>query len=65
MREIGRLVLQFQENVLSCIEDCFQSKNRDLLIKSVKEVTGFNSGTDEYKIPSLALKIGHINLTTI
>lgn len=62
IREVGRMVLQYrsltgQPSAQLC--DILCPKNFDDAILATKLTAGFEEGTNLYKTPSLALKIGH------
>lgn len=60
MREIGRLILHSQKlGRLKRIEDFYVPFNFNFVIEAVKDVAGFDENKNIYKIPSLALKLGH------
>jgi integrase len=61
LRELGRLLLASKSlrTEIHSIDDLIKSKNWDILIQSVKTVSGYDEETHSYSIPSLALKIGH------
>ncbi|XP_027146575.1 uncharacterized protein LOC109142298 isoform X4 [Larimichthys crocea] len=65
MREMGRLVLQAKTlGKLKTIHDFFLPANFCHVVKAVKMVCGWSEDTSSFKIPSLALKLGH-SLTKI
>ena len=41
------------------LKDCINPLQSSLCLSAVKKLAGFDENTAEYKIPSLALKIGH------
>lgn len=61
LRELGRLLLACKSSSkdIRCIDDVLLSKNWDLLIQSVRSISGFDDESHAYSSPSLALKIGH------
>ncbi|CAJ1074397.1 hypothetical protein F2P79_020338 [Xyrichtys novacula] len=60
LRELGRLLLCSRKNTsMKTIRDHIRPSNFMQVIQAVKEVAGFDSATNTYKCPSLALKIGH------
>ena len=58
MRELGRLLLQARKNGIPSIYDCLKKSNWDKLIISVKEICSFETETNKFGIPTLALKVG-------
>ncbi|XP_035984611.1 uncharacterized protein LOC118558233 isoform X1 [Fundulus heteroclitus] len=65
MREMGRLVLLAKTHgKLKTIHDFFLPANFCHVVKAVKMVCGWSEDTSSFKIPSLALKLGH-SLTKI
>ncbi|XP_056441614.1 uncharacterized protein LOC130379052 isoform X2 [Gadus chalcogrammus] len=65
MREMGRLVLLAKTlGKLKTIHDFFLPANFCRVVKAVKVVCGWSEDTSSFKIPSLALKLGH-SLTKI
>ncbi|KAK0151593.1 hypothetical protein N1851_007106 [Merluccius polli] len=65
MREMGRLVLLAKTlGKLKTIHDLFLPANFCHVVKAVKMVCGWSEDTSSFKIPSLALKLGH-SLTKI
>lgn len=62
---MGRLALQAKEaGNLRTIDDVFLPANFYHVVEAVKMVCGWNDDTSSFKIPSLALKLGH-SLTKI
>ncbi|KAM9699286.1 uncharacterized protein ACNS7B_008355 [Menidia menidia] len=60
LRELGRLLISSRKTTpLKCIEDHIKPANFMHLVQAVKHVAGHDSQTNTYKVPSLALKIGH------
>lgn len=60
MRELGRLLVCSRKNTaLKSIEDHIRPANFMKVVEGVKNVAGYNSETNTYRRPSLALKIGH------
>lgn len=60
MRETGRLVLQGKETgKLKEVSDFFVPANFPHVIEAVHSVSGLNEETNTFKVPSLALKLGH------
>lgn len=62
IREITRFLIQLrkssgEENL--CMADCINPEYFSMCLSAVRELTGFDEGTASYRIPSLALKIGH------
>ncbi|XP_074544700.1 uncharacterized protein LOC141804256 [Halichoeres trimaculatus] len=65
MREMGRLVLQAKTlGKLKTMDDFFLPANFCHVVTAVKMVCGWSEDTSSFKIPSLALKLGH-SLTKI
>ncbi|XP_041914388.1 uncharacterized protein LOC121679609 isoform X3 [Alosa sapidissima] len=60
MREVGRLLLAgTQESPMKTMEDFILPSNFPHVVNAVKDVAGFDSNSNSFKIPSLALKLGH------
>ncbi|XP_057711817.1 uncharacterized protein LOC130928995 isoform X2 [Corythoichthys intestinalis] len=60
MREMGRLLQHSRKDgKLNRIEDFYKPSNFNLVMKAVRETTGFDEDTNTYKIPSLARKLRH------
>lgn len=61
MRELARLLIKLKKlnSMIKQLSDIFQAKYFDLLVRGVQELTGFDSETGCFKIPALALKLGH------
>ncbi|XP_059195919.1 uncharacterized protein LOC131986187 isoform X2 [Centropristis striata] len=60
LRELGRLLICSRKNTpLKMIQDHIKPANFMYVIEAVKDVAGYNSETDAYRCPSLALKIGY------
>ncbi|KAG9271819.1 hypothetical protein AMEX_G13306, partial [Astyanax mexicanus] len=60
MREVGRLLLEAQKlTPLKTMEDFIIPANFSHVVSAVKMVAGFNPEKNTYRIPSLALKLGH------
>ncbi|XP_049332973.1 uncharacterized protein LOC111195432 isoform X3 [Astyanax mexicanus] len=60
MREVGRLHLEAQKlTPLKTMEDFIIPANFSHVVSAVKMVAGFNPEKNTYRIPSLALKLGH------
>ncbi|XP_074550121.1 uncharacterized protein LOC141807806 [Halichoeres trimaculatus] len=65
MREMGRLVLRAKTlGKLKTMDDFFLPANFCHVVTAVKMVCGWSEDTSSFKIPSLALKLGH-SLTKI
>ncbi|XP_076850568.1 uncharacterized protein LOC143500340 isoform X1 [Brachyhypopomus gauderio] len=60
MREVGRLLLEARRlTPIRSMEDFVLPSNFPHVIKSVRAVSGHCEETNTYRIPSLALKLGH------
>ncbi|XP_041855503.1 uncharacterized protein LOC121649037 [Melanotaenia boesemani] len=60
IRELGRLLQTLRKRSPDMtIEDALRPKNFLSLIKAVKETAGFDKKKNDYKTPSIALKLGH------
>lgn len=60
MREVARLLITARSlTPIHNMEDFIQPCNFPHVIKAVRAVAGFSEETNTYKIPSLALKLGH------
>nr|XP_055074190.1 uncharacterized protein LOC129453834 isoform X1 [Misgurnus anguillicaudatus] len=60
MREVGRLLLEARRiTPLKTMEDFMIPANFKHVISAVKVVSGFDEEKNSYRIPSLALKLGH------
>ncbi|XP_058639539.1 uncharacterized protein LOC131544877 isoform X2 [Onychostoma macrolepis] len=60
MRELARLLITARSlTPIHNMEDFIQPCNFPHVIKAVRAVAGFSEETNTYKIPSLALKLGH------
>ncbi|KAM4577992.1 uncharacterized protein V3H82_012082 [Fundulus diaphanus] len=60
MRELGRLIQHSKRTgKMKQIEDFFIPSNFNVVIAAVKDVAGFDEDKNNYKTPSLALKLGH------
>lgn len=60
MREVARLLITARSlTPLHNMEDFIQPYNFPHIIKAVRAVAGFSEETNTYKIPSLALTLGH------
>jgi len=61
MRELARLVAAVRQldSIVIWLADCLCPDKFDIVIKAVKELCGFAQLENKYKIPSLALKLGH------
>ncbi|XP_034092633.1 uncharacterized protein LOC117559977 isoform X2 [Gymnodraco acuticeps] len=60
LRELGRLLVCSRKTTpLKTIQDHVKPINFLYVVQAVKHVAGFDSETNTYKCPSLALKIGH------
>lgn len=61
MREVSRLLLVVRDlnPELQTIQDCIHPKYFDTVVQAVKLASGYDSGGNTYKTPSLALKLGH------
>lgn len=61
MREMGRLLQAIKadnpsvETLQECIQPCFFDK----VVKAVRICAGYDTSTQKYSTPSLALKLGH------
>ncbi|MGL5294649.1 MAG: hypothetical protein ACRC9V_12950, partial [Aeromonas sp.] len=60
MREVGRLLLEARKiTPLRTMVEFIIPANFKHVISAVKVVSGFDKETNSYRIPSLALKLGH------
>ena len=59
IREMGRLLLKLKSKGFTCLRQCLQPKHFDSVVKAVKEVCGYNTVTQCYKTPTLAVKLGY------
>lgn len=61
MREVARLLLTIRSYYpeLESMKDCINPMHFDKVISAVKTTAGFDVETNRYRIPSLALKLGH------
>ncbi len=60
MREVGRLLLEARKiTPLKTMVDFFIPANFKHVISAVKVVSGYDEEKNSYRIPSLALKLGH------
>lgn len=61
MREISRLLIGARKSNpdLNSLMDCIDPQMFPSIVKAVKNICGFNEAAGQYKIPSLALKLGH------
>ncbi|XP_033108973.1 uncharacterized protein LOC117110386 [Anneissia japonica] len=62
MRELRRLVLELREvhaNKNMYLNDAICPQNFNAVTESVRKLAGFDSLQNKYKIPSLAIKLGH------
>ncbi|KAK6168062.1 hypothetical protein SNE40_021963 [Patella caerulea] len=62
LRELGRLLWQLRKNTLkpnACLQSFIDPEKFSTLIKSVHDLAGFDFDSHDFKIPSLALKLGH------
>ncbi|XP_062393555.1 uncharacterized protein LOC134081575 isoform X2 [Sardina pilchardus] len=60
MREVGRLLSAGrQESQMQTMEDFILPSNFPHVVNAVKHVAGFDSNSNSFKIPSLALILGH------
>lgn len=60
MREVGRLLLEARKiTPLRTMVDFFIPANFKHIISAVKVVSGYDEEKNSYRIPSLALKLGH------
>lgn len=62
LRELGRLVLELRvssDNANSYLEDFIQPSKFKQVTESVKVIAGYNTESNSYTTPSLALKLGH------
>jgi len=60
MRELGRFLIAMRQNCdkLLTLQDCLTPNLFDSIIKSIKQIAGYDSKTDLFKASSLVLKIG-------
>jgi len=60
MRELGRFLMAMRQNcdTLLTLQDCLTPNLFDNIIKSTKQIAGYDSKTDSFGAPSLVLKIG-------
>ncbi|XP_042610359.1 uncharacterized protein LOC122143828 [Cyprinus carpio] len=59
-RQLGRFLQSLQrKSSIQTLEDAIIPSNFMKVIEAVKETAGFDKDNNSYKIPSLALKIGH------
>ena len=61
MRELARLVITVRkiDPSVTWLADCLIPAKFDTVVRAVRELCGFVEGTNKYKTPSLALKLGH------
>jgi hypothetical protein len=61
IRQMGRLLLEVQKNTPSvkCLSDCPNPEMFVHVVKAVRSICGFDENSHGYRIPSLALKMGH------
>nr|XP_043879455.1 uncharacterized protein LOC122767933 isoform X2 [Solea senegalensis] len=60
MREMARLLITARATTpLKCTEDLVMPSNFRHVIQAVRAVAGYELDSNSYKIPSLALKLGH------
>ncbi|XP_063791731.1 uncharacterized protein LOC134947727 [Pseudophryne corroboree] len=60
LREVGRLLLKAMKvTPLRCMEDFICPPNFLQVVHAVRSLAGYDDRTNTYKIPSLALKVGH------
>ncbi|XP_071837289.1 uncharacterized protein [Apostichopus japonicus] len=61
MREVGRLLKNIQEvdPSLKTLAECIRPSCFDKVVEAVRKCAVYNSSTQQYQIPSLALKLGH------
>ena len=60
LRELGRLLICSRKTTpLKTIKDHIRPANFMHVVQAVKHIVGYDSETQTYKCPSLALKIGH------
>ncbi|KAG1934044.1 hypothetical protein F2P79_020181 [Pimephales promelas] len=59
-RQLGRFLQTLRrKSSIQSLEDAIKASNFMKVIEAVKETSGFEEHNNSYKIPSLALKIGH------
>lgn len=60
MRLLARFLIAVQSEVteISSLQKCLSPKYFDVIVKSSKQVAGYNSETDSYSSPSVILKLG-------
>jgi hypothetical protein len=59
LRELGRLLLQLRDHGVKTITEAVHPANFQKLTASVRKVAGFDTETNAFGTPSLALKLGH------
>ncbi|KAA0721564.1 hypothetical protein E1301_Tti019440 [Triplophysa tibetana] len=60
IRQVGRFLQTLRRiSPIMSLEDSIKPRNFMTVIKAVQETAGFDTNTNSYKTPSLALKIGH------
>ena len=61
LRELGRLLVVTKNlpTSLKSISDCVNPLNWEIVLEGVRQVAGYDALLKKYKVPSLALKLGH------
>ena len=59
MRELGRLLIKLRELNINSLVEGMRPSNWYKLIAGIQAVSDFNSETNEFGVPSLALKLGY------
>ena len=59
IREMGRLLLQLKAKGFKCLRESLKPKHFDSIVQAVKDLCGYDNGTQRYKTPSLAVKLGN------
>lgn len=60
LRELGRLLICSRKTIpLKTIQDHVKPANFMHVVQAVKDMAGYSCGTNAYKCPNLALKIGY------
>lgn len=59
MRELGRFLIAISAENIKSLEESLMPENWEILIKIINDVAGLSSEKGIYRIPSLALKLGH------
>jgi hypothetical protein len=61
MKELARLVAcaRRRDKDINWLSDCLDPSKFETVLAAVRETCGFSTDTNSYRIPSLALKLGH------